>query len=161
MNHYNMELSCCFVISQPTMAFYNMSGYIKLNQDGLPRETNATRSYGSKITGRYIATSLYNRLLPRWHYLQLKPNENQPIAETLLVPSLEPDQSNQTKIIHATIPPLHLLAGANDEVFCKQLNLPLKDYLLFKKNKGPQLMFNTQFEIWLQTGRPIIVNQEP
>lgn len=137
------------------MAFYNMSGYVKLDQYGVPRDSNTTR----KIKGRYIATSLYNRLLPRWHYLQLNRSDNQTVGEDLSFPSsLDPGLSNRTKDLHAALPPLHLLAGASDEVFCRQLSLSLRDYLLFKKDKGPQLMFNAQFEIWLQTGRPILVS---
>ena len=42
----------------PTVSFYNMTGYL----DGFGYSASAIRS-------RYIATSLYNRLLPRWHFL--------------------------------------------------------------------------------------------
>jgi hypothetical protein len=53
------------------------------------------------------------------------------------------------------LPPLHLLAGAGDEVFCRQMKLSLTDYLAFKEEATPRLKFNTQFDMWLKTGRPI------
>jgi hypothetical protein len=110
------------------------------------------------IRGRYIATSLYNRLLPRFYYLALNPNENQ---TTPMIPTIHSEPSDTVKKAPAVLPPLHLLAGANDEVFCRQMNLPIDDYLAFKKAVGPQLEFNSQFEIWLQTGRPINLKSAP
>jgi hypothetical protein len=53
------------------------------------------------------------------------------------------------------LPPLHLLAGATDEVFCRQLNLSLGEYTKFKEEAIPRLKFNSQFDRWLKTGRPI------
>jgi hypothetical protein len=53
------------------------------------------------------------------------------------------------------LPPLHLLAGATDEVFCRQLNLSLSEYTAFKEEAIPRLKFNSQFDRWLKTGRPI------
>jgi hypothetical protein len=131
-----------------------MSGYIDLEKDGLPRNSRMLPS--SKIIGRYIATSLYSRLLPRWHYLQLNSNSNQTIADTPIIPTLDQVQYDEFDNVRASLPPLHLLAGASDEVFCKRMALSLDDYLSFKEDKGPQLKFNSMFQTWLQTGRPII-----
>merc|ERR1712078_875538 len=59
---------------QPTMMFFNKTGYTSLDEDwrlaSVPSETlkNSSPSVTtSRIRGRYIAASLYNRLLPRWH----------------------------------------------------------------------------------------------
>lgn len=136
-----------------------MSGYIKLDSDGLPQKHNSTAIRGhSMIRGRYIATSLYNRLLPRWHYLGLNPSNNQTTANTNISLALNATPLYTDKNVPTTLPPLHLLAGATDEVFCRQLSLSTKEYLSFKKSAAPQLKFNSQFEIWLQTGRPIKIN---
>jgi hypothetical protein len=141
------------------MAFYNMSGYIELDSDGLPQKHNSSAIRGpSMIRGRYIATSLYNRLLPRWHYLGLNPSNNQTTANTNISLALNVTPLYTDKNVPTTLPPLHLLAGASDEVFCRQLSLSIKEYLSFKKSAAPQLKFNSQFEIWLQTGRPIKIN---
>lgn len=138
------------------MSFYNMSGYIQLDKEGLPVDTSNKHV---KIKGRYIATSLYNRLLPRWHYYQLHQNVNPTVAEIPMIPIVETTSSNRTKKDTTTLLPLHLLAGASDQEFCKQMQLSPSDYLSFKKAKSPQLQFNSQFEIWLQTGRPITINK--
>lgn len=138
----------------PTVSFYNMTGYL----DGFGYSASAIRS-------RYIATSLYNRLLPRWHFLlneqekeielrQLNAlsGEGAPTAETVRR-YLIPTKSSCTQ--SALLPPLHLLAGANDEVFCRQLHVSLDDYTAFKEESGPRLKFNNQFAQWLKTGGTI------
>ncbi|KAL7537664.1 hypothetical protein ACHAXR_011375 [Thalassiosira sp. AJA248-18] len=123
----------------PTLSFYNMTGYIALDMDGLPRTQNSTMQQKNvMIRSRYIATSLYNRLLPRWHFLaNTKPSSKETITSS------------------ANLPPLHLLAGASDDVFCRQMKLSLKDYLAFKEEAVPRLKFSSQFDMWLKTGRPI------
>jgi hypothetical protein len=148
------------------MAFYNMSGYIDLTPEGLPQDKTASRIHEhTQIKARYIATSLYNRLLPRWYYWQLHQTGNDtivenPILSAVMVEKDDPLSFNETKKDLTKLPPLHLLAGASDEVFCKQMGLSLNEYHQFKKAKSKTLKFNQQFEIWLQTGRPILIDSE-
>lgn len=145
----------------PTLSFYNMTGYVRLDSSGLPIEMPYPKFI---IRSRYIATSLYNRLLPRWHFL-LREQENRQLVElawdeetkqstTMTLPKyILP--SNKATSEDALLPPLHLLAGASDEVFCRQMNLSLQEYLGFKEEAGPRLKFSSQFDRWLKTGRPI------
>jgi mTERF len=119
---------------QPTVNFYVRAGYLSLNDDG-----RLDTSHGREmiVRGRYIAASLFTRLLPRWNYYceqkQVKNGE-------LFVP-----------------PPLHVLAGTTDEVFCEKCGLKLELYILFKETAIPRLKFGSQFDTWLHTGRPIDV----
>ena len=146
---------------QPTLAFYNMSGYIELDTHGLPANRSEETSTIARIQARYIATSLYNRLLPRWHYLQLHSSGNETIIEsTLSIPVIQQGLRKEETKHRTSLPPLHILAGSSDDVFCKQMSICLPDYLSFKKAKIPQLKFNSQFEIWLQTGRPIEIEKK-
>lgn len=145
----------------PTLSFYNMTGYVRLDANGIPIEIPHPKFI---IRSRYIATSLYNRLLPRWHFL-LREQENRQLLElswdeetkqstTMTLPKyILP--SNKATSEDALLPPLHLLAGASDEVFCRQMNLSLQEYLDFKEEAGPRLKFSSQFDRWLKTGRPI------
>ena len=111
----------------PTLSFYNRTGYIELSDQ---TTDNMTRVRNSNLRGRHIASSLYNRLLPRWNYCsQQKPNED--------------------------CIPLHLLASASDHDFCNQLGLDLDHYQMYKAEFGPKLKFSSQFDTWLKTGRPI------
>ena len=109
---------------QPTMNFYNRTGYTLLGDDWELQK-------GSKrIRGRYIAASLFNRLLPRWHFCVQKE-----VTEPL---------------------PLHVLVSANDADFCEHDEmLDLDEFLKFKKESIPRLKFSSQFDTWLKTGRPI------
>jgi hypothetical protein len=54
---------CALGNLQPTMNFFNRTGYTALDDDWKLVDSSSTR-----IRGRYIASSLYQRLLPRWHY---------------------------------------------------------------------------------------------
>jgi mTERF len=119
---------------QPTVNFYVRAGYLSLNDDG-----RLDTSHGREkiVRGRYIAASLFTRLLPRWNfYCEQKQGEN----ENLFVP-----------------PPLHVLAGTTDNVFCEKCGLKLELYTLFKETAIPRLKFSSQFDTWLHTGRPIDV----
>lgn len=109
---------------QPTMNFYNRTRYTLLGDDWELQK-------GSKrIRGRYIAASLFNRLLPRWHFCVQKE-----VTEPL---------------------PLHVLVSANDADFCEHDEmLDLDEFLKFKKESIPRLKFSSQFDTWLKTGRPI------
>lgn len=107
---------------QPTMNFFNRTGYTMLDQDWHLIEDS------KRIPGRYIASSLFHRLLPRWHFCMKNS-----------VPK----------------PPLHVLVGTSDDSFCQQLSLNLNQFLLFKQEAIPRLKFSSQFDTWLKTGRPI------
>jgi hypothetical protein len=107
------------------MNFFNRTGYTSLGDDWKLVE-------GSKrIRGRYIASSLFDRLLPRWHYC---------INHELLPP------------------PLHLIVSANDASFCQHLSLDVDDFFMFRKEAIPRLKFSSQFDTWLKTGRPIDIH---
>jgi mTERF len=119
---------------QPTVNFYVRAGYLSLNDDG-----RLDTSHGREmiVRGRYIASSLFTRLLPRWnYYCEQKQEKN----GELFVP-----------------PPLHVLAGTTDDVFCEKCGLQLDLYTLFKETAIPRLKFSSQFDTWLHTGRPIDV----
>jgi hypothetical protein len=109
---------------QPTFNFYNKTRYTTLDEDW-----NLVKDK-PKVRGRYIAASLFHRLLPRWHY------------------SME-RQTTSAK------PPLHLIAGSTDASFCELLQLDPEDYLEFKEESAPRLKFSSQFDTWIKTGRAI------
>ena len=155
----------------PTLSFYNITGYIELDGDGIPtQQTSIQQQPKYTIRSRYIATSLYNRLLPRWHFLLEVQEKQQKLEEQLLeslvhtnsqkedrtpkyiIPTSKTDVSTDTVVV---LPPLHLLAGASDDTFCRQMKLSLTDYLVFKEEAVPRLKFSSQFDRWLKTGRPI------
>ncbi|KAL7462219.1 hypothetical protein ACHAXS_002607 [Conticribra weissflogii] len=159
---------------QPTLSFYNLTGYIDLDEQGRLRQKYSTPlSVNSKkasnhqnqlIRSRYIATSLYNRLLPRWHFLleeqrrETEKSKNLVTNINYLIPTagFPPyDKDKGNSIAKSKLPPLHLLAGASDGDFCRHMNLSLADYLAFKEEASPRLKFNSQFNRWLKTGRPI------
>ena len=115
---------------QPTINFFNRTGYAKLDSDGRLIEV-AEQDKGTVIRGRYLAASLYNRLLPRWHFCIAK------------------------NIAEKDMPPLHLLATATDLTFCKHYGFTVKEFQDFKTDSIPKLKFSSQFDTWLKTGRPI------
>jgi hypothetical protein len=107
---------------QPTMNFFNRTGYTALNEEW------ELVSGQNRIRGRYIAASLYNRLLPRWHYC---------LSQEL------------------TSPPLHMLVTSSDHAFCNEQGLDLDEFVRFRDDAIPRLKFSSQFDTWLKTGRPI------
>jgi mTERF. len=113
---------------QPTIAFYNRTGYIQDGRTTLP--------------GRYLASSLYNRLLPRWNYF-LKFDQK-----------IDEDTEYRSQEVTGRLP-LHILAGASDQIFCKRMKYSYEDYMKFKKEAVPILKFSSQFDTWISTGRPI------
>jgi hypothetical protein len=119
---------------QPTLTFFNRTGYTSLSSDW------RLDSKQRPIRGRYIAASLFNRLLPRWHHLIAN---GWPQGETSDDPS--------------RLPPLHLLVGATDRAFCQQMGFDFEEYVMFKDQSIPRLKFSSQFDTWLKTGRPIDV----
>jgi mTERF len=135
---------------RPTVQFYNNTGYIQLDEDWnrivhntsvATKVTTETRTTTAVATctnntpdaenvilpGRYMAASLYQRLLPRWHYCKA----------------------------HNKIVPLHLIASASDAAFCGALKLDLDAYLQFRVDAIPQLKFNSQISTWLATSQPL------
>ena len=147
---------------QPTMMFFNKTGYTLLNENwelALPPSSpsaingsakNRTNS-PSRIRGRYIAASLYNRLLPRWHFC-LSSNAE---ARTF-------DDATESAALSALSappppekPPLHLLVMASDDAFCQAMDFQPESFARFKKEAIPRLKFSSQFDTWLKTGKPI------
>jgi len=120
---------------QPTLRFFNQTGYTMLDEDWNVLE-NVTR-----IRGRYIAASLFGRLLPRYHY-----------ATIMKQPSSTGSQEEEE---FAQSPSLHILVSCTDEDFCAQKNLNLTNYTAFRKQESSRLKFSSQFDTWLQTGRAI------
>lgn len=114
---------------KPTVNFYVQAGYLTLDSDGKLAPFN--RKYHA-VRGRYIAASLFTRLLPRWHYYSKYCD-----PEDFAAPSL------------------HLLAGTTDEGFCGRFGFDVLDYAAFKNEAVPRLKFNSQFDTWIHTGRPI------
>jgi hypothetical protein len=121
---------------KPTLHFYNQTGYTSLTEDweliSPPAKRAASSAQPKVIRGRYIAASLFHRLLPRWHYWMS-----------------EHPQSGAIK------PPLHAMVGATDPAFCKLMGLDMHAYLEFKQESAPRLKFSSQFDTWLKTGRAI------
>jgi hypothetical protein len=141
---------------QPTINFYNRTGYIRLDGDwNLVRrqQLGETGMSGDKVLsvvrGRYIAASLFNRLLPRWHYCRS-------VASKSVGDDAE-DGDNDDDNDTAPVIPLHVLVSATDRVFCEQMSLDHADYIKYKTESIPRLKFSSQFDTWLKTGRPIDV----
>ncbi len=134
---------------QPTMMFFNKTGYTLLNENWELMEAPAIAGKliaPSRIRGRYIAASLYNRLLPRWHFCLSRnavfDEATQAISELVDKPPPE-------------TPPLHLLVMASDEAFCEAMDFAPESFTSFKKEAIPRLKFSSQFDTWLKTGKPI------
>lgn len=121
---------------QPTINFYNRTGYVRLDQDGQSKNSNIY------MPSRYLGSSLFNRLLPRWNYYV----------------SIETERSKSGREANP-IPPLHLLAGAPDKQFCEKLGYNVQSFLNFKEEMSPKLKFSSQWATWLKTGRPIDIEQ--
>jgi len=146
---------------QPTMMFFNKTGYTLLNENWeLISLTTRTKKAGSsrppktgivndkqiapiRIRGRYIAASLYNRLLPRWHYCRSGYAEDKAL------------EGSTDSTFPPVTPPLHLLVMASDDGFCQAMDFELESFLSFKKEAVPRLKFSSQVDTWLKTGEPI------
>lgn len=143
---------------QPTLTFYNKTGYIKLDShwnsilDLADKDTVGLGHLQTDIVpvirGRYIAASLFQRLLPRWHYFLV--NE-----ERLRGENKDNTNGNNHEMFKSL--PLHILAIASDKAYCDHLWADIEDYKLFKEDAIPRLKFSSQFDTWLKTGRPIDV----
>jgi hypothetical protein len=156
---------------KPTMVFFNKTGYTLLNKEwelvNVFETTNTTKvatdnssvnKTRSKdcdsriIRGRYIAASLYNRLLPRWHfYITKRPQIESKISSE----GFPKEIGNSTVTTELKTLPLHLLVMASDEEFCEVMDFVQNEYLQYKEEAIPRLKFSSQFDTWLKTGRPI------
>ena len=115
----------------PTFGFYNSTGFCHLDSQWNLINSTSTRSDPSmRIRGRYVATSLYNCLLPRWNYLMVECN------------------SNDTTITREDVA-LYALAGTNDGKFCEQFGLDTEHYRSWKKEAIPRLKFAYEVESWM------------
>lgn len=134
---------------QPTMMFFNKTGYTLLNENWelmLPQKPKPNAP--SRIRGRYIAASLYNRLLPRWHFCFSRNAVFDEATEAAALAANEAPPPPET-------PPLHLLVMASDEAFCEAMDFRPESFATFKKEAIPRLKFSSQFDTWLKTGKPI------
>ena len=126
---------------------------------------------GGILRARHLATSLFNRLLPRWHYLidemtiyDSHNNNNhddvdidddkdaRTTTDSKKGKNKQPKLSPSSGIVR---PPIHILASATDDQFTKYYNIDISDYEKYKKDAIPRLKFSTQFVTWIKTGRPI------
>ena len=153
----------------PTIDFYNRTGYVHLDNDGravpsqVDNEETGSRSDILTIRARYLATSLFNRLLPRWHYYKAQRSGSgdtslvdDPLCSIDRVGNEEAndDGSCQNRVKESR-PPLHLLAGASDAQFCSKCNFDLTSLQRYRQDEAGRLKFNWQFADWIKTGRPI------
>jgi hypothetical protein len=180
---------------RPTVNFFNRTGYISLDADWNAHlmDSATTASKATKVQpspsppplrGRYIAASLFNRLLPRWHYCVTRENKenesalqkgepkNADTVDTLDAAADEPvSTSNQSaegkssvvqgrrrrQVGVSIIIPLHILVSAADTAFCETMHIDETEYQEYKKGAVPRLKFSSQFDTWLKTGRAIEV----
>jgi hypothetical protein len=122
---------------RPTIKFYNRTGYIQLNKDWRPVTTKAGQT-NHLLHGRFIATSLYNRLLPRWH-ICLEQAKSKEGAHGI----------DQLKL------PLHILVSASDLAFCKYCGFSTDEYNTFCQNNMPELKYYFRLDKWINRGLPI------
>jgi hypothetical protein len=129
---------------QPTLNFFNRTNYVSLDRDWnlLPDRDGGGKPH--VIRGRYIAASLFNRLLPRWQYCQ-----------SLAPGSTEKKAGDMDTTTGPPSIPLHVLVSATDPAFCQQMGIDVNAFTTFKTESIPRLRFSSQFDTWIKTGRPI------
>jgi len=153
---------------QPTINFYNRTGYICLDESYHSIHGNESTNRDSHcdhavyLPGRYLATSLFQRLLPRWNYHLVEESKrcNELEAQksqksNISYSTLSSDDSDTNNSVPFKRPPLHLIASSTDERFCEQMEYDLFSYVKFKDEAVPRLKFSSQFDTWLKTGKPI------
>ena len=121
----------------PTLQFFNRTRYVSLDSGGYAVFDSLTT-----VSARYVAASLYTRLLPRWHYIQQQQQQQQGVLST----------SDEKK---PQLPPLHILAASDDTKFCKHFKFDESTFSRYKEYAIPKLKFSSQFENWIKTGTPI------
>jgi len=154
---------------QPTMKFYNRTGYVPLDDNwNLCQQQYSNASSGLSglsltnetqiIRGRYIASSLFQRLLPRWHYYLMNKlrvdSDNEAMPES---PSSGNGETETKKTDKSKGLPLHILSLSSDQIYCDHLGADVDQFHQFKEQSIPNLKFSSQFDTWLKTGRPIDV----
>ena len=111
---------------QPTMNFFNRTGYTDLRDDWelVPG--------GQAIVGSYLTASLFNRLLPRWHFVRhLGEAEDED-----------------------TVPPtVSVLATATDKKFCTAYGTSVVEYETFRTKRAAWFKSSWESDTWLETGR--------
>ena len=102
---------------QPTMEFYNQTGYTELGDDWTLQE-------GSRaILGNCMESSLSNRLLPRWHYFHQQ---------------REQGKEGEAQAHSLDIKPsLSALNRATDRSFCEMFGFDVQDYTKFRLEYAP------------------------
>ena len=130
----------------PTVSFYNQTGYIALDDEWRPVQDHQTTTL---LRGRYIASSLYQRLLPRWHFVQEKQEEEE---ERQRNDKDEQDDTEQQESLMDRLS-LYILAVSSDKAFCKHIRLDNQEYGTYKRDAIPRLKFNNEVDSWLGSGR--------
>ena len=102
---------------QPTMEFYNQTGYMELGDDW------TLQKGGRAIPGNHIVGSLSNRLLPRWHYVHQQLGEGK-----------EGEAQAHSLDIK---PSLSALNRATDRSFCEMFGFDVQDYTKFRLEYAP------------------------
>ena len=151
---------------QPTLNFYNQTGFIQFDSNWNRRPNHQVHMIVASdglsvvspqlpvIRARFIAASLFHRLLPRWHfYLKTKLARDMNMALKETVKDDNTLHGNTT----TNLPSLHILAVASDKKYCEYLKVETKEYTAFKVDTIPRLKFSSQFDTWLKTGIPIDV----
>jgi len=142
----------------PTLQFLNRTGFLSLNDNGyveaVPTKRKGTTYFKQGIPARYLAASLYTRLLPRWHYVQQQSRKvlNFNTTTAMSIGLATEEVYSEPNFFPA---PLHILALSSDLQFCKFFNFSETAFLIYKKEAIPKLKFSTQFENWIKTGVPI------
>ena len=131
----------------PTVSFYNQTGYIALDDEWRPVQDHQTTTH---LRGRYIASSLYQRFLPRWHFVQEKQQQQQQRQE-----KNDQDEQDDTEQQASLVDrlSLYILAVSSDKAFCKHMRLDYEEYGTYKRDAIPRLKFNDEVDSWLGSGR--------
>ena len=103
---------------QPTMEFYNQTGYTELGDDW------TLQKGGHAIGGLYMTFSLSNRLLPRWHYFHQQ---------------REQEKEGEAPAHSRDKPSIYTLAKVTDRLFCERCGFDLQDYTKFRLECAPKL----------------------
>lgn len=113
---------------QPTLRFYNSTGYIKLDEGFNLKEQS---DYCYRIRGRELCASLFQRLMPRHHFV------------------LSRCKNAHSQSITGPLMSLNTLVALTDEAFCKLWGVTIEEYEHFKEKEVPQLRVHAQIEAWL------------
>jgi len=142
---------------RPTVYFYNRTGYVQVDENWRLMRFASDVKPAPLLRGRYLATSLFNRLLPRWHYAMSILSTSSYASQTLNESGGD-EQETQTPPSSIVDIPIHVLALKTDEAFCEFLGVDAHAYGEFKRESIPRLKFSSQFDTWLKTGRPIEID---